>query len=137
MAQYELNSPEVIFDQFDDEAVIVNLKSGHYFSIPGNSAVIFQLLTSGVSTESIAQAYLPHETINRGKMKEELDAHLATLVHYKILRKAEKAITYEKEIPAIKFEKLIFEVFHDMEEVIMIDPVHEVDPEEGWPKQKN
>jgi len=137
MAQYELNSPEVIFDQFDDEAVIVNLKSGHYFSILGNSAVIFQLLTSGVSTESIAQAYLPHETINRGKMKEELDAHLATLVHYKILRKAEKAITYEKEIPAIKFEKLIFEVFHDMEEVIMIDPVHEVDPEEGWPKQKN
>lgn len=137
MTQYELNAPEVIFDQFDDEAVIVNLKSGHYFSIPGNSAVIFQLLASSVSTESIAQAYLPHEIMSKEEMKQELDAHLATLVHYKILRKTEKAVTYEKDIPSIEFEKLIFEVFHDMEEVIMIDPVHEVDPEEGWPKQKN
>jgi hypothetical protein len=35
--------------------------------------------------------------------------------------------------PALPWEPLALETFTDMQELILLDPVHEVEPSQGWP----
>ena len=41
--RFEVNSPAVVSEVIDGEAVIMNLKSGNYFSIQNSGAVIWDL----------------------------------------------------------------------------------------------
>jgi hypothetical protein len=36
----------------------------------------------------------------------------------------------------LPFQKPLLQKYTDMEALLLVDPIHEVDEEEGWPKQK-
>src|SRR5262245_32586009 len=50
---YELNRPEVIAEHFEDEYVIVNLKSGAYYGLRGTGAIIWEMIVSGATRADI------------------------------------------------------------------------------------
>ena len=51
---YRVNSPHVISETVGGETIIVNLASGHYFSLQGTAVEVWQGLERGESAETIA-----------------------------------------------------------------------------------
>ena len=126
MNTYELNVPDVIADNFDGETVIVNLNSGKYFSIRGKSQPIFAHLSEGVPLDKITAAFLLPATVSAETAQKDLKDFAKKLVLLKILK--ETTISSKKEeLAALAYEKLAIEVFTDMDEIIMVDPINELE----------
>ena len=51
---YRVNSPHVISETVGGETIIVNLASGHYFSLQGTAVEVWQGLEQGETAETIA-----------------------------------------------------------------------------------
>ena len=60
---YELNAPDVVSETFDGQAVILNLATGHYYSLGGIAGPLWNLLIGRHSTDAIlasVAAQQPH-----------------------------------------------------------------------------
>ena len=52
-----LNNSDILFEDFDDEIVAINLKSGYYYSINGSGILIWELLTKSFSPRQIIKIH--------------------------------------------------------------------------------
>ncbi len=136
---YQLNSPTVIAENFDDEFVIVNLQQGIYFSLRNTAAHFWSLLMSGFSTTEILTNMLIIYQCDEKELSEDLNFFIENLLAEQIIvqssiEKPEQLIlTAPKD--KLPYNKPVIERFNDMQEILLLDPVHDVD-REGWPISK-
>lgn len=142
-AQFLINKPKVIRETFDDEVVIINLDSGNYYSLDKVGAEIWSLIeqavTAGEMIEDIARQYEGE----RLEVEKAVAQFLSELEQENIIApitapqaKAKPGIVpkLETNVAAGKprFEAPLLHKFTDMQELLLLDPIHEVD-ETGWP----
>jgi hypothetical protein len=137
---YRANTPKVIFEAFDDETILINLDSGNYYSFGGTGALLWDLITSGQllrDTVAALQTRFPNanavveravhkfvdELITEGLITERDDKASNTAGELKAMQ----------EIHLPEFEKPTIVKYSDMAELLLLDPIHEVD-EGGWPR---
>ena len=136
---FQINSPQVIREFFDDEAVIVNLELGIYYSLDSIGAIVWGLIEQGASNtqivEKLSQMFKLSTNIEKDVeefidllLKEELIAATdnASLTSFDSIN-IDNKLTYSK--PTLN-------KYTDMQELLLLDPIHEVD-EEGWPNIKS
>ena len=135
---YRVNSPQVISETVGGETIIVNLARGHYFSLQGTAVEVWQGLERGEAAETIV--------LELEQRYEAADGEIDTAVK-KLL---EDFITAELVVAEgngtgtvaprssqdvgerVPFVPPSFTTFTDMQDIILLDPVHEVDTQ-GWP----
>jgi hypothetical protein len=131
-----LNSPAVITETIDGEALVVNLESGCYYSLRGPAEEAWTLLLAGATpaeaAPALAQAY--------GVAIDE--AHEALRALRDQFRAEALAVPRDDaavdETPALRGGAWIaprLEKYTDMQELLALDPVHDVDTAQGWPHQ--
>ena len=54
MAVFRVNEPDVVYETFDDEIVVVNLDTGNYYSLSGTGPAIWADLAGGFGIDEIA-----------------------------------------------------------------------------------
>ena len=123
--RYELSSPEVIADLIDGEAVAIDLTTGRYHRLRGASAAVWEGLLGGATEEEILASVAG--PIN----PKDLSDFVVSLREEALLRKRSSvdAVVVPKWEPGM----LELESFADLEDILGIDPIHEVDPDRGWP----
>jgi len=126
MKQLIINHDEMIFDKFDDEYIFVNMETGKYFSIKGQSGVVINKLEEGITLEEIIALFEPTEDHDKAYIKENVHHFIDTLGKLNIViernkPEAEEHKTSETKTPFVPLE---IEAYVDMEEVIKIDPIH-------------
>ncbi len=140
----KINSPEVVHEVFEDEVVIVNLDSGNYYSLEGAGADIWREIENGRSVEEITGRIAGEYDSDTGEIESAVHHLIAELQEEKLVRtsddaKPETGIAHASgEAPLRerrKFEPLVLNRFTDMQELLLLDPVHDVD-ETGWPRAK-
>jgi Coenzyme PQQ synthesis protein D (PqqD) len=136
---FKINTPKVVQETIDGEVVIVHLEKGDYYSLMNSGADIWSGIEDGMSQ---AEIIAKMEAIYEGD-----SAEIASSVNNLIeeLKAEDIIITVEKndnqitEIPTVetklKFEPPSLGKYTDMEELLALDPIHEVD-EMGWPNAK-
>jgi hypothetical protein len=126
--RFEIKSPEVVYDEIDGEYVIVDLASGKYFRIQGESGKLFAWIISGQDL-----THTP-ETLN-GKTVEILESTIRTLEDKAIIREfADSDAEISQGSPnGFELEEFVVEEFTDLQDIIGLDPIHEVDLNQGWP----
>ena len=128
LVRYRINSPKVIHQIFDTEVVIVNLESGNYYSVGGSGIDIWRFLDAGKSREEIAKAFAASPE-NAAKVESFLDEiEREQLVVAAPDNPAAREVASPKSFVAPTIEK-----FTDMRDLLLLDPIHELD-ESGWPK---
>jgi len=132
--RFRVNGPNVINEVIDGEAVIINLASGDYFSLRGSGSYIWQAIDAGADTTAIVDAFtaagLGDETEIGGAV-EGLVAQL--MAEGLVVADADGSSPTALAPPdGASFEPPALEKFTDMQDLILLDPVHEVD-ERGWP----
>ena len=142
-ARFRINRPKIVSEIIDDEVVILNLDRGHYFSLRHTGADIWHALERGASVDEI----IAHITgVYAGDEQAIADAVRRLLEQCEseelIVRLENTAVMdLPDRLPAgagLKGAFLPPELtkFTDMEDLLLLDPIHEVD-ETGWPHQPN
>ena len=139
---YRINTPTITHQTIDGEVVLINLETGCYYSLQQSGADIWQLLEAGADAEAIATQL--------GRRYQAEPGQIASAVEKLLAELREEAIIVPDASPAANgrqlsgspaepsgkpFEPPVFQKFTDMQDLLLLDPIHEV-AETGWPNPK-
>ncbi|KAB2661663.1 MAG: PqqD family protein [Verrucomicrobia bacterium] len=144
--RFKINSPAVMLEKFDDEVVMVNLASGTYYSLGKSGAVICTAIASGATTTTITDALSRQFQGSPEAMEQAVSGFIDELLREQIVVPVDPSAPEEPEangsVPAGDsqvvrriFEVPVLEKYTDMQELFLLDPVHEVG-DSGWPQRK-
>lgn len=132
---FRLNEPQVVADTVDDEVLAINMSTGAYFNLKGWSAYAWTLITSGTGVTDIHQHLI---SIVDGIDAATLRSFVDELIRHGLVAPADNPSAHGNPSPlptppAVPFDGLAVEAHTDMADLILLDPVHDVDAEHGWP----
>lgn len=135
--RFRVNNPEVVSELIDGEVVMINLANGNYYSLKGFGAVVWSYLERGVSSEQLLELLPARFDASREDVVDAAEQLVRSLREEHLIVDDETAVPAADalEIPAGSkepFESISLETHRDMQDLILLDPVHEVD-ERGWP----
>ena len=136
-----VNKTKLVSEISDGEAIIVDLETGAYFSLQNSACFYWENLLSGASLARLADLTLSRYSDVPPTCVEELKAFVLELqAEELVVQTANGSVPPTGISPAT--EKTIYtrprlEKFTDMAELLLLDPIHEVDDGLGWPFKKN
>lgn len=154
---FRINSPQVVCETIDGEVVIVNLDKGIYYSLLKTGADVWTRIERKLDRQSLIQELVQAYDGTIEEITVAVDQFIANLQQEELIVEfianlqqeepivvdstAEAAnIDNSTDISAIankpRFEQPLLEKFTDMEDLLLLDPIHEVDVEAGWPNAK-
>jgi len=139
---FRVNSPQVISEVIEGELVMINLERGTYYSAEGSGAFIWELIETGYSLAGILDAARRMFCGDAGEIAAGIRSFVDRLLAEELVLPMDGAAGREPEHPSppasngAEFAPPILKVYTDMADILLLDPVHDVD-ETGWPKPKN
>lgn len=133
--RYRLNSPEVVSETLDGEALIVHLGTGAYYSCRGSGEAIWAQLLAGRTVKEAADALASSFTPNLEALTHDIERFLAELLEEDLLVDAgdRESAPQAASVAAESYEPPTLNKYTDMQELLALDPVHDVDASQGWP----
>jgi hypothetical protein len=128
---YRINDPHVVSEDFGGEFVVLNLTNGTYYSLEGSGNLLWSLVTQGTPPEIIAEALAAAGNPHARSVSDFVDR----LVALGLVRPDAEHVAGEwdpSSVLAIETPPAI-EVFEDLSDLILADPIHDVEAERGWP----
>src|SRR4051794_12546013 len=126
----------VVHETIDGETILIHLGTGTYYTLNGAGSEAWELLAAGATRETLLafarQRYLGDPV--------EIELGLLGLVD----RLLEEGLLVDSQEPGgsappdrpagrIEFAVPVLQVYTDMQEFMLVDPLHEVDQVAGWP----
>ena len=141
---YKINAPTVIHEVIDDEVVIIHFDTGNYYSLRDVGLDIWRLVESGATLnevqEIVSQMYEDggdiEGTISQFivELRREGLIEIVDAKHTPGEQKADLQVEFNNERERQVFEPPVLHKYSDMQELLLLDPIHEVD-EAGWPSK--
>lgn len=124
---------DVVHETIDGEAILINLATGTYFSLDGSGAEAWALLAAGWSLPEAAAHLATSHGADTGAVHAELVRLAAELHGHGLVVAPPDAAGATAGGSLGTFAPPVLGVFTDMEEFLLVDPIHEVEPARGWP----
>ena len=137
----EIKNPNVVHESIDGEVVVINFENGCYYSLRDAAYVIWHLMnTSQLDIQLIVNFLSKKYNIDSIKIELEVSNFIEKLIEENLIKKTsvqclEPANIIEPADMPKNYGPPKYEIYSDMKQTILLDPVHEVD-NEGWPKKK-
>jgi hypothetical protein len=137
LSAYAAAHAELAHERVEDEVIVINLRTGTYFSLVGTAADAWDLLLAGAPLEDVAAGVAHRYGAEVPDVQRDLDAFVTSLVDEELLVVADSrtALGSFDDLGAAAertYHPPMLEKYDDMEELLLLDPIHEVD-ESGWP----
>ncbi|MCX6714780.1 MAG: PqqD family protein [Candidatus Uhrbacteria bacterium] len=134
---YRINDQKVINETLDGETIIINLENGNYYSMNTSGSVAWELLAKNHSLEQIVNAFLARYEANVDEIKQSLSDLTLFLLNEDLILETDLTSTLLENPVTIKETFLTpkIEKYEDMQEMLLADPIHDVDAV-GWPTLK-
>lgn len=132
--RFTVNPRKVVHETIDGEAILIQLETGSYYSLTRAGAEIWELLAGHLSPEEIVESLGGRYAESPETLREAVARLIGELREEGLL----EPLPAEAEVspngaqparlgPAAPFEPPTLEKFTDMQEFLLIDPIHEVD----------
>ena len=125
---YKLPGPHVAYEQFDADLVILNLTTGQYFGCNAPAASVWGALMAGATVEQIAEVGPPLDLTSR---------YVDKLIGLGLLvAEPARGVTVDLVLSSVLSADRtdpVLTTYDDLSDLIIADPVHEVDDGKGWP----
>lgn len=139
--QYRINAPHVIAETMAGETIIVHLSTGCYFNLAGAGAEIWDSVTANeTAEETVARLETTYDAAP-GAIEAGVRRLLDELLAEELLVVADGDASARATLPPPAagerkpFPEPSLSKFTDMQDIILLDPVHEVDAR-GWPYEQ-
>lgn len=136
---YKLNEEKMFYDYADGQAVVINYQTGMYYGMSLLGSAILDRIVAGKNVNDIISAVkaLPQCPPD---IAERMQNFVKELVEKEIIVEGPSvpggAEPLAKEVVEDGFE-LKLDMFAEMSDLLLADPVHDVDMQVGWPKLKD
>ncbi len=131
------NTPDVVAETVDGEALIVNLRTGCYYTASGAAEAVWSLLCGGETTEAATRALAAQFDGDGRDLSGYVAGLRAKFLDEELLVAAAGPGDgpVARPAPAARqpFLAETLTKFTDMQELLILDPVHDVEEEAGWP----
>jgi hypothetical protein len=138
---FECNTPDVVYEHFGDEVILLNLQSGRYYSLDPIGMLYWEYLSQGVPPRDVT-AHIGGVYGNRTSLSQ-VEADLEALVSEFQSEQLVRASTTSRSLADVpqpkttlpdEYARPTLSKFDDVAEMLLLDPVHDVS-EAGWPNQ--
>jgi hypothetical protein len=136
MTVYSTN-PNAMHETIDGETIVIQLATGTYYSLRGSGPVIWNAIASGTTRDLIVAGLETAYEAPPGEIATAADAFLSELEAEQLIARgngsgpAGEPVLISAQTRST-FEEPQLEKYEDMQDIIMLDPVHMVD-DQGWP----
>lgn len=133
---YKLNDSKMFADVTNNIAIIINSGTGFYYGINNCGSIIFQAIIDGYSKQAISDALKKFENFPKD-IDQKLDIFINELLQKEIIiedtdsKSLQPLNIDENVIKQDKFE-MILSQYTDAQDLLIADPIHDVDEEVGW-----
>ncbi len=148
--RYRINAPAVASQVIAGEAILIHFDSGRYYTVEGSGADVLLWLEEGRSVFEIVSAWAPFSGAERGAIENAVDGFVRTLLDEGLVVAVEEAkepsvptagrVSTQSAPPTTIAARAAFVApalvtYTDLEELLRLDPIHDVD-DAGWPLPK-
>ncbi|MFM2438829.1 MAG: hypothetical protein RLZ55_1654 [Actinomycetota bacterium] len=119
-AAYAVAQPDIVADALDGEVILINLDSGMYFRARGDAALAWDAVVSGGLLTEVA-----------GPAAQHLDAFVGRLLEHRLIVAVPPVAAGVAQL-AVE-GPFMLEAYSDLQNLLNLDPVHDVDSAAGWP----
>jgi hypothetical protein len=134
---FRLNEPRVVADTIDGEVLAIDMASGAYVNLRDWSTFVWSHLLNGATVDEAQQALSEHV----GDAPDDAVAVFADRLHTEglvvpgdpVASGGPQGDGVAIDVPTAPWAGLMVESFTDMADLILLDPVHDVDANKGWP----
>ena len=138
--QYTVNSRKVVHETIGGETILIHLETGTYYSLAGSASEIWGVLATTGTTDAVVRALRRRYDAAPGEIESAVSRLVEELRGEQLIEPvngsapalAEPQVPGE-EGPPTPFQPPALEKFTDMQEMLLLDPIHEVEEEAGWP----
>lgn len=135
---FRINHGPVVFERHDDEVIAINLETGAYFSLTGDSCRAWMLLETGIGAADIAGSFGAADPPGRKAVVDAVDDFLCRLEQDGLVvadASVPSAVPPPVSAPRDAGGVPVFEMkkYSDMQDLLLLDPVHDVGGG-GWPE---
>lgn len=134
--QYFIDRERIISEEIDGDTVVINLETGCYYSINQTASFIFFAYDYGDTFNQVLKGYQLIFSVDEKKATTDVNNITSYLVDKKLLTEGSPTQIKKVEYTPLTYVKPLIEEFDDMQEMLLLDPIHEV-KEEGWPHKKD
>lgn len=129
--------PSCVADDFGGEIVALNLESGFYFSLRDLAAAIWRDLAAGHAVETVLATLAAHEP----RLAEDATRLIERIRAEGLMQAAVDIVLPEGEPSVAGFlasgtTSLAIDSYDDLRDLVLADPIHEVDEQAGWPVRR-
>ena len=136
--RFRVNSPNVIHETIEGEVILIDLKTGTYYSLRDSGAAIWRSLEQGAGEDDIETELRSRYEASGEEIRDAVRRLLGELEREGLIRTedgepATVSPSFSDNGSArLPFEAPVLEKHTDMQDLILLDPVHNVGAE-GWP----
>ena len=131
---YKINEEKMFFDFADGLAIVINTSTGMYYGMSLLGSAILGALADGADPAKIAETVRAQDGCP-ADFDEKFGAFIAELAAKEILVPAEGSGGDAAMDPSSYEEgfDLTLEEYAELKDLLLADPIHDVDAEMGWP----
>lgn len=141
-----VNTPTVVHETIDGETIILNLDSGFYYSLVETGAKIWDLLAGMNSADDIIKNMCLYYEGSDNEIANAVNSFISELIGEDLIVSGQEtgkglscdasSVSQPDEKTAkIEFKPPVLNKYSDMQDLLLLDPIHEVDVD-GWPTIK-
>jgi Coenzyme PQQ synthesis protein D (PqqD) len=153
--QLTLNVAQVVHETIDGETILIHLGSGAYYSLAGCGAEVWELLAAGAGVEEVVSSTQtrydadpehvaqPVRALIDQLLAEELILESSSTVSSQVQPSSETTTTSspageeEHKTTRAPFVAPVLHKYTDMQQFMLVDPLHDVEQDVGWPHLKD
>ena len=135
MEGYIANKYGIFSENFTGEHVIVNLNLGNYYNVRNLASSVWGLMQQdGIIVTDLVSAIEKNYQVNT-TCANDVVAFIDKLEEEQLIIKSEvtNSINLDKVTFPTDYTCPGLEVFNDLQDLFLLDPVHDVDNAMGWP----
>jgi len=153
-----INPQNVVHETIDGETILIHLGTGTYYSLDGVGAQIWGLLAAGASQSEVAADVASGSDADPAAVEQAVESLVEELLREELLAlepgdsaPADSASEPSSPLTAseplsqlaepepaaeVSFVAPVLRKYTDMQEFMLVDPIHDVDVDAGWPHVK-
>ena len=123
---------QVVHETLDGETVVINLATGTYYSLEGTAAGLWEALLAGETAAATAARLAGEHDADAGAVLAAVEAFHAQLHAEQLITEPPAAVgVSDGSLGTLEPPKL--QAYTDLNEHLLLDPIHDVERGEGWP----
>lgn len=138
---FRANTPHIIHEVIEGEAILVNLESGAYYSTTQAGAAVWDAITQGLSVNETVALLADQYEGEPQAIRAGVSALVSELEQEGLILPSDSSLTHDAaQTPSPPrsdkplFVAPVLRKYTDMADLLLLDPIHDVD-DSGWPNR--